>query len=84
MSAPLAPSEKKRQEIAKAPWLVPVAVEVFGGRYDPTKLRFLDRVAAVLPGTPLHGRLASDVRDWSAIKAWAGELGAKLRPVAQR
>ncbi len=71
-------------ELAKAPWLQPISVEVFGGKYDPTKLRFLDRIAAVLPGTPLRGRLASDVRDWAAIKAWAGDLAAKLLPVAQQ
>ncbi len=71
-------------ELARAPWLKPISVEVFGGKYDPAKLRFLDRIAAALPGTPLHGRLASDVRDWAAIKAWAGDLAARLLPVAQR
>ncbi len=71
-------------ELAKASWLKPISVAVFGGKYDPTRLRLADRIAAVLPGTPLHGRLASDVRDWAAIKAWASDLAPKLLPVIQQ
>lgn len=43
--------------------LDPVAVEVFGGRIDPSQLRF-----------PLSRMPAGDVRDWRAIAAWARSL----------
>jgi menaquinone-dependent protoporphyrinogen oxidase len=43
--------------------LDPVAVEVFGGRLDPSQLRF-----------PLSRMPAGDVRDWDAITAWARSL----------
>lgn len=37
----------------------PVAVEVFGGRVDPSQLRF-----------PLSRMPAKDSRDWDAVEAW--------------
>jgi menaquinone-dependent protoporphyrinogen oxidase len=66
-------------ELAKIPWLAPVALELFGGRYDPARLRFFDRLIASLPASPLHQMPARDVRDWAAIRAWAGNLAAKLQ-----
>ena len=55
------------KELAKFPWLTPVALEMFGGRYDPAKLRF--------PINVLAGKEpASDLRDWTAIRAWAAGL----------
>lgn len=60
------------KELARYPWLEPVAAEIFGGRFDPALLRFpLDRLAGSEP--------ASDIRDWNAIRAWARSLGASLR-----
>jgi menaquinone-dependent protoporphyrinogen oxidase len=67
------------KELAKFPWLTPVVIEVFGGKY-PAKLRFPERIIAGLPASPLHGMLAIDVRDWTAIRTWAGGLAAKLQP----
>ena len=55
------------KELAKYPWLKPVALEMFVGKYDPSKLGFFDRL---LP--------ASDHRDWDAIRAWANALPAQL------
>ncbi len=69
------------KELAKFPWLAPVTVEMFGGKYDPHKLRFPDSLIATLPASPLHGAPASDVRDWAAIRVWAKSLVAKLQPV---
>jgi len=43
--------------------LDPVAVEVFGGRLDPSELHF-----------PLNRMPAGDVRDWPAIIVWARSL----------
>ncbi len=68
------------QELAKYPWLTPVARELFGGKYNPAKLRFFHKLLASLPASPLHQMPASDVRDWTAIRAWASNLAAKLQP----
>jgi menaquinone-dependent protoporphyrinogen oxidase len=55
------------KELAKFSWFKPVALEIFGGKYDPTKLRFpLSAFAGAEP--------ASDIRDWEAIRAWAAGL----------
>ena len=69
------PSSGKRWT---APWLEPLALEVFCGRYDPAKLRIGDRILAGLPASPLYGLPASDARDWPAIRAWARELAGSL------
>jgi menaquinone-dependent protoporphyrinogen oxidase len=62
------------KELAKYPWLEPVALELFGGAFDPAKLRFpLNVLAGKAP--------ASDARGWTAIRAWAHDLAAKLEPV---
>ena len=57
-------------ELAKYPWLKPVAVEIFAGKYDPSKpgLNFFERF---LP--------ARDYRNWDAIRAWANTLPAQLQ-----
>jgi menaquinone-dependent protoporphyrinogen oxidase len=58
-------------ELAKHPWLEPVAVEILGGKFDPALLRFpLNLFAGSEP--------ASDIRDQEAIRAWASELAGKL------
>ena len=62
------------KELVKFPWLSPVAVEVVGGRFDPTKLRFPLNLLPALKQMP-----ASDLRDWVAIRAWASNLAAKLQ-----
>ncbi len=56
-------------ELAKHPWLRPIAIEMFVGKMDPTKLSFLDRL----------GARASDNRDWDAIRSWSQSLTAQLR-----
>jgi len=68
------------KELAKFPWLTPVVIEVFGGKY-PAKLRFPESLIASLPASPLHGMPASDLRDWTAIRAWASSLAQKFQPV---
>ena len=61
------------KELAKHGWLAPVALEIFGGKFDPAKLRFpINLLAGSEP--------ASDMRDWEAIRAWAGDLALKLEP----
>ena len=58
------------KELASYPWLKPVAMEIFAGKYDPSKpgLSFFERF---LP--------ARDYRNWDAIRAWATALAAQLQ-----
>jgi menaquinone-dependent protoporphyrinogen oxidase len=59
------------KQLAKFPWFTPVAVEMFGGKFDPADLPFpINRMAGNEP--------VSDIRDWEAIRAWANELPGKL------
>jgi menaquinone-dependent protoporphyrinogen oxidase len=57
------------KELAKLPWFAPVAREVFGGKFDPTKLRFPMNLIPALKKMP-----ASDLRDWEQIRTWARGL----------
>ena len=66
------------QELAKYPWLNPSTVELFGGKYDPAKLRIPDSLLTALPASPLHGMPASDARDWQAIRAWTQKMAKQL------
>ena len=61
------------KELAKFPWLTPVALEIFGGKYEPENLRWPIRLLA-------GNEPATDIRDWEAIRAWASDLSAKLEP----
>jgi menaquinone-dependent protoporphyrinogen oxidase len=64
------------KELAKAAWLEPAAVELFGGRFDPALLRFpVNRLAGSEP--------ASDIRDWEAIRGWAASLLAAMPQPAE-
>jgi menaquinone-dependent protoporphyrinogen oxidase len=63
------------KELAKYPWLTPVAVEVFGGRFDPQKMGFPFNLIPALRKIP-----ASDARDWIAIRTWADQQAAALHP----
>lgn len=69
------------KELANYLWLRPVAKELFGGVYDPSKLRFPDTLLATLPVSPLYRLEATDARDWEAITAWAEEIATKWMPV---
>ncbi len=74
LSASNAANQRSRRqldrELAAYPWLKPVALGMFAGKYDPRK-----------PGMGFFERLvpASDHRDWDAIRAWANALPAQLR-----
>jgi menaquinone-dependent protoporphyrinogen oxidase len=59
------------KELQKTPWLKPAALEVFGGKFDPSKLSFPHNLVPALKKLP-----ASDARDWEAIRDWAGGLAA--------
>jgi menaquinone-dependent protoporphyrinogen oxidase len=55
--------------LAKFPWFAPFTRRVFGGRFDPSRLRF---PMSLIPG--MKKIPASDIRDWEAIRSWADEL----------
>ncbi len=69
------PAAKKRslgqldKDLEKYPWLRPVALEMFVGRYDLSKM-----------GLGKFGRLVplSDQRDPNAVRTWANALPAQL------
>lgn len=63
------------KELAKFPWLTPAAIAIFGGKFDPTKLTFPHNLLPALKNMP-----ASDVRDWTAIRAWANDLAVQFQP----
>jgi menaquinone-dependent protoporphyrinogen oxidase len=62
------------KELAQFPWFTPVAREIFGGKFDPAKLRFPYNLVPYLKRLP-----ASDIRDWEAIRAWASNLAEKFQ-----
>ncbi len=66
--------EQLEKELAKFPWLRPVALELFGGKFDPAKFRFPYNLPA------LKRMQTSDIRDWTAIRAWASTLATELQP----
>ena len=49
------------QELARYPWLAPISSRLFGGKYDPAKLRSTDKLLASLPASPLYQAPASDM-----------------------
>jgi menaquinone-dependent protoporphyrinogen oxidase len=55
--------------LAQYPWLTPVALEIFGGKFDPAKLGFPWTLLPALRKMP-----ASDARDWTAIGAWVSDF----------
>jgi menaquinone-dependent protoporphyrinogen oxidase len=61
------------KQLARFPWLTPVAIEMFGGVWDPSKLGFPFSALPALKEEP-----ATDIRDWEAIRAWASDLVEKL------
>jgi menaquinone-dependent protoporphyrinogen oxidase len=63
--------EQLDKELDRLDWLRPAAVELFGGRFDPSLLRFPFNKFAGPAG-------ASDVRDWETIRTWAARLPAFL------
>jgi menaquinone-dependent protoporphyrinogen oxidase len=67
--------EQLDKELAKFPWLTPAAIEIFGGKFDPEKLTFPHNLVPALKKMP-----ASDVRDWSVIRAWANGLAVQFQP----
>lgn len=83
---PISEDEKEWQEtrlqldkgLEKYTWLKPNAVELFGGKYDPAKLRFPDSLLLKFPATPLYNLPARDIRNWERIRHWAKQFADTL------
>jgi menaquinone-dependent protoporphyrinogen oxidase len=56
------------KELAQYPSFSPIAVKIFGGKFDPASLTFPFSLIPALKQMP-----ASDIRDWQDINAWAEE-----------
>jgi menaquinone-dependent protoporphyrinogen oxidase len=80
----LGPTEDKEEDwretrgqldkvLAGFPWLKPVAVELFGGKFDPARLTFPYNLIPALKKMPV-----SDIRDWDAIRSWASGVARAL------
>lgn len=61
--------EQLDHALVKVSWLAPVAVEMFGGVIDPTKLHF-----------PFSHMPAGNAREGTAIRSWADKLAATFQP----
>jgi menaquinone-dependent protoporphyrinogen oxidase len=62
------------KELLKFPWFAPSAIEIFGGKFDPTKLTFPYNLIPALKRMP-----ASDIRDWTTMRAWAHGLAEQVQ-----
>ena len=63
--------EQLDKALAEFPWLTPVDQALFGGKFDPAKLKF--------PMSLFMGKMpVSDIRDWDRIRAWAEGVRKKL------
>lgn len=62
------------KEISRFPWLSPISVIVFGGKYDPKKLTFPFNLIMPLMRFP-----ASDIRNWNEIRVWARNLASEFK-----
>jgi menaquinone-dependent protoporphyrinogen oxidase len=60
--------------LSKFPGFKPIAVDIFGGRFDPTLLGFPWKLVPGLKKIP-----SSDIRDWTAIRTWARNLSEKFQ-----
>jgi menaquinone-dependent protoporphyrinogen oxidase len=65
--------DQLQKALDELPGFKPVAVRLFGGRFDPRLLSFpMNKFAGSEPAT--------DIRDWDAIRDWAAGLVDQLQP----
>ena len=66
------------KDLKQFSWFKPFSTVMFGGKYNPEKLHFLDKFLTLPPASPLHNLAANDARNWEDIKDWAEKLTATL------
>lgn len=62
------------KELARYPWLKPVACQVVGGAFDAKNLGFPWKLIPAMRKIPMN-----DARDWTQIRRWASDLAATLQ-----
>ncbi len=65
-------------ELQQFPWFRPISTAMFGGKYEPDKLNFLDKLLTKPPASPLQNLAANDARNWDDINNWAEKLSSTL------
>lgn len=66
------------EELEKYPWLTPAALEMFGGKYDPSNLSFSHRLLTALPARSIGCRraMSGTGRRFAPGRAiWLGNFG---------
>jgi menaquinone-dependent protoporphyrinogen oxidase len=74
--------KQAEKQLARYPWFHPVQVQVFGGKWDANNLPLLFSLTRYLPMNPLGKVPSSDIRDWTAIRAWGQGIARQLEPAA--
>ena len=62
------------KELARFPWLKPIASKIVGGVFDANGLGFPFKFIAAMRKTPV-----CDARDWQNIREWAVDLSEALQ-----
>jgi menaquinone-dependent protoporphyrinogen oxidase len=70
------------KHLAKCAWFKPSELQVFGGKFDVNRMPFPFSLMRHLPAFPAKDQPATDIRDWDAIRAWAGKIAGQLQPSA--
>ena len=73
----MAAREQLEKELANYPWLSPVAKQIVGGKFDPSKMGFPFNLI-------LKKMQVKDALDWPAIRALAHDLSATFNAALQR
>lgn len=69
------------KQLGRYPWLRPIDLRIFGGRWNVKNLPFPFSLARHLPGRPLEKMPPADIRDWAAIEKWTASIGQQaIRP----
>ncbi len=58
------------KQLSRYPWLRPIDLRIFGGRWEVKNLPFPFSLARHLPGHPLEKIPSADIRDWAEIEEW--------------
>ncbi|KAA6458246.1 flavodoxin [Acidobacteria bacterium AB60] len=66
--------QQLEKQLARYPWLKPIACQVVGGTFDPKRLGFPWKIIPALHKAPV-----ADARDWNAIRDWAAALAGTLQ-----
>ena len=76
--------QQAEKQLAKYPWLRPIEVRIFGGKFDPRTLTLPFPMSLImnLPGNPMSKLPASDIRDWEGIRAWAKSIADSVKTAA--